>query len=393
MAILQSYSMFKGYEINTALRLSHFLGQGLIETGFLSAKVENLNYSFDALKRMWSHKFDGDEEMHAYARKPEKIANRIYADRMGNGPEASGEGWRYRGRGFFQLTGKNNYRLYAELSGLDLINDPEMLERDLKLSIQVAAAYMQKTGLLEFADRNDVAAVSRGVNRGDPHALLPAHGEAKRIEWTTKALALVKDPQSIVGAKPGAPPPAAPAPAPADTELKIGSTGEAVKKVQRLLHALGYSTGPDDGIYGAQTSRAVVNFQKEHNLGVTGTVDAATLAAMEAAANKPAAPAPAPAPGAPPSPQDPVDYDKPEPRPPQTPPKEKPVAQSRSIWGAIVAGIAGIAQFVQQQLSAIPDISTPWGTLSGGIVLVVVILLAVGFVIYARLDDRAKGKR
>lgn len=390
-AILESHDMLQTYEINTALRLAHFFGQGLVETGFLSAKAENLNYSYDALKKTWSHKFGSDEELRAYARKPEKIANRIYADRMGNGPEELGNGWRYRGRGFFQLTGKDNYTRYGEMAGLDLVGDPEMLERDLKLSIRVAAAFMQKTGLLEYADRNDVAAVSRGVNRGNPRAGAPAYHEAERVEWTAAALALVRDPKSIVNPGGGEPAPSPPLPPqPTEFELKIGSTGPDVMQVQKLLNQLGYAAGAEDGVYGPTMERAVVNFQREHGLPITGRIDSTTLAAMDAARHGTASPAPQPAPSDP-APA-PPGSDRPQPQaPPRTP--DKPLGQSRTIWAAIVAGIAGVFQFLQQQFAAAPKLQTPVGEVSVAIIVLGVLLLAIALVIFARIDDRRKRRR
>lgn len=307
LAILQSYSMLQEHEINTALRLAHFLGQGLVETNYLRAKSENLNYSFDVLKRLFGHKFENDDEIRAYARKPEKIANRIYANRMENGPEESGDGWRYRGRGFFQLTGKQNYRRYGELAGIDLVSDPEVLERDLKTSIQVAAAFFQKTGLAEFADRNDIAAVSRGINRGDPRARAPAFHEAERIEWTSKALSVVRDPAALLKNT-----------EPVDGSLRIGSTGDAVREMQAKLARLGYPVGAADGIFGPATRRAILAFQDEHDLNVTGVADLATLRAIDVAlddgATAPVSPPvdqPAP-PAPPPEPPAPVETEAPE---------------------------------------------------------------------------------
>ncbi|HRO04345.1 MAG TPA: hypothetical protein PLS69_12145, partial [Terricaulis sp.] len=130
-AILESYPILLQHEINTPRRLAHFIGQGLVETNFLQAKAENLNYSPAQLKKVFGHKFASDAEIAAYANKPEKIAKRVYADRMQNGNEASGDGWRYRGRGFFQITGKQNYIKYGELAGLDLVGEPEIMERNL----------------------------------------------------------------------------------------------------------------------------------------------------------------------------------------------------------------------------------------------------------------------
>lgn len=284
-AILASQQMLEGYGINTALRLAHFIGQGLVETGWFSAKVESTNYSYEALKATWSHKFASDEEMRAFARHPERIANRIYGSRvdLGNGPEESGDGWRYRGRGFFQLTGRDNYRRYGEMAGIDLVSDPEILERDIQVSLQVAAAYFDRTGLGPYADRNEVSAVSRGVNRGDPQSRRPANHEAQRIEWTAKAITLVRDPASLqLGAGAG--------PVANDDALRIGSTGDDVKAVQRALTALGYAAGADDGIFGPATRRAILAFQDEHGLSGTGVADQVTRAALAGARDGETAP-------------------------------------------------------------------------------------------------------
>ena len=92
------------------LRLAHFFAQVLHESGCMRFDMENMNYSSDALQKVFGKYFPTKEEADACARKPEKIANRVYANRMGNGDEASGDGWRYRGRGLIQLTGRANYR-------------------------------------------------------------------------------------------------------------------------------------------------------------------------------------------------------------------------------------------------------------------------------------------
>lgn len=388
-AILQSEEMLRRNGVNTAQRLAHFIGQGLVETGWLQYKAENLNYSYAALKRVFGHKFASDDEIRAYARQPERIANRVYANRMGNGPEESGDGWRYRGRGFFQLTGKDNYRRYGEMAGLDLVGDPDILERDLTASLQAAAAFFNQTGLCEYADRNDIAAVSRGVNRGNPRASAPAHGEAERILWTTRALALMRDPSQVL--KDGE---SAPAPTPeTPQDLRSGSTGAAVQALQRQLNALGYAVGADDGVFGPATHRAVVAFQQEHGLPTTGIVDAATKAAIEAALNEtPATPTRPEIPSTP----------EPQPTPPgqlpaPTPPPSKPVAQSRTIWGAILAFLAGIVSFVHtaltQAAAVFPSIATPWGALNTIWILAGLFVLGIAIVIYARLDDRAKRRK
>ncbi len=362
--------MFRENGITTPQRLAHFLGQGIVETNYLQAKGENLNYSFDGLKRTFGHKFASDDEIRQYARNPEKIANRVYANRLGNGPEESGDGWRYRGRGFFQLTGKDNYRRYGELAGVDLVSDPDVLSRDLKTSLQVAAAYFNRTGLGEFADANNIAAVSRGVNRGDPRSPTPAIGEAERIQWTTKALELVNSPQAILQDA------ALNAPV-AEGALALGATGVTVGELQDDLHALGYTTGSESGVFGPETRRAVMNFQEEHGLPIAGVVDEATKAAIHAARQ---------------------DFPARPPNQPSTlPPGTPPLSQSRTIWGAILAGLAALVEFVRatvtQFANLFPVVSTPYGRFNTIFILAGFLLLGLAFVIYARIDDRRKKRR
>ena len=269
-AILESQDLLKRHEINNPNRLAHFLGQGAVETGWLTQTVENLNYSAEQLRRTWPNRFRTDEIAREYAHQPERIANFVYSNRLGNGPPESGDGWTYRGRGFFQLTGRKNYREFGRISGFDLEGDPAQLE-DVKKSIEVAAAYFQSVGLGPYADADDAAAVSRGVNRGDPTASEPAHAEAERIQWTSQALDLVKDPQQLL------------ARAANEEILRIGATGERVRLLQQDLTDLRYPVGAIDGVFGPATRRALINFQEERRLEITGVVDAPTRAALEAA--------------------------------------------------------------------------------------------------------------
>ena len=266
LAFLASDAVLKENGINTSLRLAHFLGQGLIETGFLRYAEENLNYSAEALGRVWPSHFPTLEIRSEYARKPEKIANRAYANRMGNGDEASGDGWKYRGRGFIQLTGRNNYERYAEASGVDIVNNPDLLSKDLKASIAVAAAFFRVNNLLTFADADNASAVSRGVNRGNPNSSKAAHGEDDRILWTKEALKLFQNPVDVKPPLDGG-------------VLEVGDRGDLVEEYQGLLVGLDYATGGVDGIYGTGTKRMVVAFQQEHDLPITGKIDRTTAEA------------------------------------------------------------------------------------------------------------------
>ena len=157
--------LFDMYEINTPLRVAHFLAQAMHESGDFSINTENLNYSAQGLLRVFPKYFPQPHLAEQYARKPELIANRVYGGRMGNGPENTGDGWKYRGRGIFQLTGKDNYRRYGEQIGVDLENDPE-LAHDACISLQIACQYWQDRNINLAADNNDIVAVTKKINGG-----------------------------------------------------------------------------------------------------------------------------------------------------------------------------------------------------------------------------------
>jgi len=144
------------FELNTKMRVAHFLGQIAHESAELNAVEENLNYSADALRRVFPKYFHTPALAAAYARKPQQIANKVYANRMGNGNEASGDGWRYRGRGLIQLTGKNNYKAY-QTSGFcngDLLSHPEWLAQ-YSGALKSAMWFWKANNLSSFADKDD----------------------------------------------------------------------------------------------------------------------------------------------------------------------------------------------------------------------------------------------
>ena len=154
------------YEINTPLRICHFLAQVLHESGHLKYKSENLNYSASALQSVFKKYFKTEVEANAYARKPEKIANKVYANRMGNDDEASGDGYKYRGRGLIQLTGKTNYSDCAKYIGADLVNDPDLICKYPEISIKAACWFWNKNNLNSFADKDDVLTITKRINGG-----------------------------------------------------------------------------------------------------------------------------------------------------------------------------------------------------------------------------------
>jgi putative chitinase len=153
-------------EINTSLRLCHFLAQIIHESGHFKYKSENLNYSAKALRSVFGKYFKTDAIANEYARKPEKIANRVYANRMGNGDEASGDGWKYRGRGLIQLTGKCNYDACGKAIGLDLLGNPDLLTESAEASVLAACWFWNKNGLNQFADKDDITTITKRINGG-----------------------------------------------------------------------------------------------------------------------------------------------------------------------------------------------------------------------------------
>lgn len=160
-------------------RQASFLAQTAHESASFTAVKENLNYSAKALRAVFKKYFPTDELAEQYARQPEKIANRVYANRMGNGDEASGDGWRFRGRGLIQLTGKNNYTSCSADIHVDLIANPEWLESP-QGAVSSALWYWNKNNLNSYADVEDIRGMTKRINGG-------YHGLDDRIAKYNKA--------------------------------------------------------------------------------------------------------------------------------------------------------------------------------------------------------------
>lgn len=152
--------------LTTPLRRRHFMAQLAHESGGFKRLVENLNYSVEALQRTWPGRFDAATAT-TYARQPERIANRVYGGRLGNGPEATGDGWRYRGRGYIQLTGKANYAKYSQLVFGDdrLVREPGQAAEPA-VAMRLALAYWNAHDLNTLADRDDLEGITRRINGG-----------------------------------------------------------------------------------------------------------------------------------------------------------------------------------------------------------------------------------
>jgi len=168
-----------GYGIDTPLRRAHFLAQVAHESGGFRRLVENLSYGAAGLVSTWPSRFTKDTAP-AYARQPERIANKVYANRLGNGDEASGDGWRYRGRGYIQLTGKANYAEYSHRVFRDdrLVRDPGLAAQP-ETAAKLAGAYWQAKGLSALADADDLKTITRRINGG-------LIGLADRAKWLAK---------------------------------------------------------------------------------------------------------------------------------------------------------------------------------------------------------------
>jgi putative chitinase len=148
-------SAMSRFDITSNQRMAAFLAQAAHESGQLNMLTENLNYSAKRIMQVWPKRFPTLQKALLYERNPEKLANYVYAKRMGNGDEASGDGWRYRGRGIIQLSGRGNYRAAGEGTGLNMEGRPELLEK-LEGAALAAAWFWKSRGLNELADdRND----------------------------------------------------------------------------------------------------------------------------------------------------------------------------------------------------------------------------------------------
>jgi putative chitinase len=153
------------YEINTPLRVAHFIAQCAHESGNFVFIKENLNYRAESLTKTWPRLFPTMEIARQYEKQPERIANRAYGNRMGNGDEASGDGWRYCGRGLIQLTGKDNYTFFAGSLGISVEDAADYLAT-FEGAAQSACWYWEQNNLNRFADANDAKGLTRAINGG-----------------------------------------------------------------------------------------------------------------------------------------------------------------------------------------------------------------------------------
>lgn len=166
------------FGIDGPKRMSHLLGQCMHESAKFTVFSENLNYSASGLLKIFPKYFTASQA-NLYARQPSKIANRVYANRMGNGDEASGDGYKYRGRGALQTTGKSNYTELGKFLGVDLVNNPDLVAT--VYPVASAAFFFMNNNLWTICDKgvdvNTITQVTKRVNGG-------THGLAERIKYT-----------------------------------------------------------------------------------------------------------------------------------------------------------------------------------------------------------------
>lgn len=174
-------SVIDTFEINTPIRLAHFLGQCAHESGNFKFTTENLNYSTKGLLATFPKYFKQPGLAEAYSRNPERIASRVYADRMGNGSEGTADGWKFRGRGYIQLTGKNNYSAFDKFVSEDIVTQPDLVAK--KYPLLSAAWFFHKNNLNSTSDKglneSVITQLTKKINGG-------TNGLQDRIKYTVK---------------------------------------------------------------------------------------------------------------------------------------------------------------------------------------------------------------
>lgn len=228
--------------IDTPLRLAHFMAQAMHETGALTILTESGHYSRKALATMWDggnwHRYFADRAAclamadTCAADSGEALLNVVYANRMGNGPPSSGDGWRYRGHGLLQTTGRDAYKRYGQLCEVPFVDDPGLV-LDPQHTLKPAIAEWTRHDLSAAADANDIELITRRINGG-------LIGLPQRKAWFAKIWPFVIDRT------------------PADPSIK--------RKVQQALTDAGFDTKGVDGVIGKDTRSAILAFRVARNL-------------------------------------------------------------------------------------------------------------------------------
>lgn len=265
-ALVGGAAEFEKWGVNTPERLAAFLATICHETGGLTIVRENMNYSAPRIRAVWPTR----PEAVKFAKNPKALANAVYGGRMGNERDGTSDddGWRYRGGGLIQLTGRDSYERAGKAIGVPLGEHPELIE-DAKISLQAALWEFNK--FLKYADRGESGfrAVCNGINRGNALSSLAPIGWEDRQHWYGKCVKCLGACQT------------------AEDVLEVGDSGALVKAVQERLCALGYAVGKVDGVFGSRTRAAVLAFQAENGLTTDGRIGAQTRACLNSESAKP----------------------------------------------------------------------------------------------------------
>ena len=240
------------WDINTVERVSGFMAQCMHESAYFKRFTENLNYSAAALNRVFPKYFiRAGRDASEYHRQPEKIANIVYANRMGNGDVASGDGWRYRGGGLIQLTGKDNYSSFAASIGMSTDAAVEYV-RTKRGAIEAACWFWKENDINRYCDSVDIVGMTKRINGG-------THGLEERDKHFQHALDLFDGDTT-------------PHQIDYNQILQVGSRGPLVADIQEKL-----DINPADGIFGPGTEKIVKHWQSSNGLVADGIVGPKTL--------------------------------------------------------------------------------------------------------------------
>ena len=235
----QNGELFRRYGIDASpTRLSYFLAQLGHESGGLTVEAENMNYSARRLMQVWPRRFPTLASARPYAHNPEKLGNYVYANRMGNGPPESGDGFKYRGRGYIQITGRDGYKEVGAIADLGLVGNPDLAFKPSQ-ALLVACSFWEWKNLNPLCDLGDFVRVTRRINGG-------TNGMADRRAWLDKVRRVLDVPR------------------PAATR---GISAETITDVQRALQSRRVTeVGAADGITGPRTAAAIMRFREQNGL-------------------------------------------------------------------------------------------------------------------------------
>jgi putative chitinase len=255
--------LFPKYGLTTEKRIAAFLAQVGHESNNLTVLTENLNYSATRLRQVFGKYFGpGKEDPNAYARQPEKIANLVYGNRMGNGPVSTGDGFRFRGRGIIQLTGKDNYSRFAKSIGKSLEETIGYLET-IPGALESALWFWSERNLNSFADTDNIREMTRLINGG----FNGLEDRLARYQQNLRIITSISNSPAIVQPTPVRPTTTRPI-------LRRGSQGEDVRFLQEKLQLTA------DGVFGLATYLAVKQFQRSRGLPADGIVGPKTWSSI-----------------------------------------------------------------------------------------------------------------